>query len=186
MEKELECKLLLDDVEILRQQLAEKGAQLFAEEKQINRTYDSKDCPIEGESYLRIRTVSDVLNSREYSEMTFKKKIENQMIREFHEFTSSIGSPDNMAEILKEMGYHIIHCGEKRRISYRYKNARFDFDYWDKNTYPYPYVEIEVQQEQQLKELLQEFHIPDDKVSFLSITQLRKNLMSEGQTGYTE
>ncbi|MCI5972826.1 MAG: adenylate cyclase, partial [Anaerococcus sp.] len=64
----------------------------------------------------------------------------------------------------------------KERISYRYKNQRFDIDIWDKETYPEPYMEIEFSNQSKIDEIIDDLGIDRKNVTNKSITELREDL----------
>ena len=68
------------------------------------------------------------------------------------------------------------YSGEKERISYRYKNQRFDIDIWDKDTYPEPYMEIEFSNQSKIDEIIDDLGIDRKNVTNKSITELREDL----------
>ncbi|SHH56109.1 adenylate cyclase, class 2 [Anaerosphaera aminiphila DSM 21120] len=178
MEREIEVKLLGLDVEKIENQLINLGAKLIAKEYQENTTIDSTVNPISNntEGYLRIRYTKDLINKKEYMYLTFKEQITNKRVRENIEHTTEISNREEMINILKLLGYNIYDTGYKNRVSYIYKNARFDIDKWDENTYPYPYIEVESESESELYKLLKELNIAKEAVSTLSIAELKNSL----------
>lgn len=64
-----------------------------------------------------------------------------------------------MNRILEHIGMELEYSGEKERISYRYKNQRFDIDIWDKDTYPEPYMEIEFSNQSKIDEIIDDLGI---------------------------
>lgn len=77
---------------------------------------------------------------------------------------------------MKCLGYDIYHKGFKHRKKYSYKKFIIDIDTWDKDTYPKPYVEIEAPSMEDIYHLVDILEIPRDKVSTMSIDELRKSL----------
>ena len=63
----------------------------------------------------------------------------------------------------------------KERDSYLYKDARFDFDEYDKETFDRPYLEIEVKSDEKLEELIKEFNIERKNITTKNINELRKD-----------
>lgn len=177
MEREIEVKLLGLDVKKIEKKLISLGAKLIAKEEQKNIRIDSKSNPIdEKKGYLRIRSTKDLLENKLNTYFTFKEQISNEGVRENLEHTISIDSKEELINILKCLGYDIYDTGYKYRVSYIYKEARFDFDFWDENTYPYPFIEIEASSEERLYSLIDELEIDRSAVSTLSISQLKNSL----------
>lgn len=81
-----------------------------------------------------------------------------------------------MNRILEHIGMELQYSGEKERISYRYKNQRFDLDIWDKETYPEPYMEIEFSNQSKIDEIIDDLGIDRKNVTNKSITELREDL----------
>lgn len=176
MEKELEVKILGMDMGDLKKKVLELGAEKLSEEKQVNLRINSSRHPIDPEmGYLRLRRV-EYMNGQGHKELTFKAKKENKVLRNYSEFTTRIENEEALLSILEILGYDQISRGEKHRESYGYKGARFDFDTWDKDSYPDPYMEIEVEDESQFKEIIQALEIPEENISRKSIGELRADL----------
>ncbi|RVU54818.1 class IV adenylate cyclase [Anaerosphaera multitolerans] len=178
MEREIEVKLLGLDVKEVEGKLIDLGAKLVAREYQENITIDSSINPISDntQGYLRIRHTKDLIDGEEYLYLTFKEQITNREVRENIEHTTEISNKEETLNIFRLLGYNIYDTGYKNRVSYIYKNARFDIDFWDENTYPYPFIEIEVENKEELYKLLKELEISENTVSTLSIAQLKKSL----------
>ena len=179
MNRELEFKLLDLDLDYYKSLILSKGAKLIAHEIQTNTIIDSSLFPlIEKNSYLRIREVKDLLNNVEKKELTFKKKIDNNLVRENLEYTIEFDNLDNLLKILENLKLNKFITGKKERYSYKYKDVRLDFDTWDKNTYPYPYIEIEGKNEEVIFDLLEEIGIDKKHISLKSIAELQDDLKS--------
>ena len=178
MEKELEVKILNMDFNNLEKKIVELGGELIGEENQINTIIDSRMNPIKSysNSYLRIRETEDIKNHTSEIELTLKKNISTKSLRDNIEYTTGIENKDSMLEILKELGFDFNEIGYKKRKSYRLNGARFDFDTWDKETYPFPYMEIEVDSLKQLNEITSLLGIPQENISYKSIVELKNEL----------
>lgn len=172
-ERELEVKLLGLDLEELEQKIREAGGEFLGAEHQTNWTINRSDVPYpEEKGYLRIRrTKKQGLTS---CEVTLKEKKEASEVREHMEHTVAIDDAEEMLLIFQTLGYDEIHRGEKHRKSYRLEGARIDLDAWDEKTYPYPYAEVEVKREEDLGKILELLQVPEEAVSLLSISDLRR------------
>lgn len=175
MHREIEVKVLNIDVDEIQKVLLEKGAEKISTELQTNYTYTPKDGEFKN-GYLRIR--ERVINGqKEPTEITFKENAPtNKEVRVNNEYTSEISSATNMGKILEELGLVEQYKGKKERISYIYKDQRFDIDIWDEKTYPDPYMEIEFSNIDKLDEILSDLDIDKKDVTTDSITELRSKL----------
>ena len=81
-----------------------------------------------------------------------------------------------MIKILEELDIKLEYEGEKERISYSYKEQRFDIDIWDKKTYPNPYMEIEFSNKDKMDEVISDLSIEKQNITTESITELREKL----------
>lgn len=177
MEREIEVKLLGLDVDEFQDKLKDFGAEKFLDEEQINITINSTKHEINSEvGYLRIRHTFNLKTNEEKSYLTFKEQITDKNVRENIEHTTEISSVEELQKILELMGYDVQDQGSKKRISYKYKNVRFDVDIWDKKTYPYPYVEVEADSKEELYAMLEKLNIKREHISTMSIAQLKANL----------
>ncbi len=179
MERELEFKLLGLDFKKYRKLVEDKGGVLIAHEFQKNTVINSEKLNlIDDNCYLRIREVEDILNKTDKKELTFKKKVKNELVRENLEYTIEFDNKENLINILENLKLDKFITGTKERYSYRYKNLRLDFDIWDKDTYPYPYIEVEALNEKDMYEFLKDFEIDKKHISLKSITELQNDLKS--------
>lgn len=178
IEKELEVKILNEDYNRIEKKLIELGAKFLGKEIQKNILINSKLKPIEKNinGYLRIR-LSETENTKIKKTLTLKQNIENsKKIRSNIEYNVDIDDENNLLLILEKLGYDDINIAYKERKSYIYENIRFDFDRWDKNTYPFPYMEIEVEKPEDLNEIIEVLNISRKNISNKSIKELQKEL----------
>ena len=81
-----------------------------------------------------------------------------------------------MIKILDELDIDLEYEGKKERVSYIYKEQRFDIDIWDKNTYPDPYMEIEFTNKNKMDEVINDIDIDKNNITTASISELRAKL----------
>lgn len=181
MNNELEVKILNIDPEAMEQKIIDMGGKLMARERQTNTLIDSESRPIKSflDAYLRIRHTQELISGNEFSELTLKKNLRNDFLRENVELNVAIDDEKTMLNILRELGFDKVTVGFKDRKSYSLKGVRLDIDVWDKETYPNPYMEIEVGDEKQLSEILEALRIEPENVSRLSIVELQNRLKEE-------
>lgn len=174
MQREIEVKVLNIVPKEMEEKLLSLGAEKLSREFQTNYTFE----PDEGEfkkGYLRIRE-SQIDGKKNPIELTFKEVKDDKDVRINNEFTVHIDSVAMMTSILDKMGIRLKYKGEKERISYRYKEQRFDIDTWDKNTYPYPYMEIEFTNQSKIDEIINDLGIEKGMVTTKSISDLINEL----------
>lgn len=178
MVKELEVKVLDVDIELMQELIISKGGKLISSENQVNTLIDSTKRPIKSfmDAYLRIRESHNSIDNIKTTTFTLKKNILNDDLRENEEYNVLVDDKDTLLDIMKNLGFDDIKVGYKERVSYSFLNGRVDIDIWDRDTYPYPYMEIEVGNEDDLKNILEELKIPEEKVSKLSIVELQEKL----------
>lgn len=177
MELEQEVKIIGYDLSKIETYLKNNGGIYLGREKQINTLINSSIHPIdESIGYFRIRKTEFLDQGLENISLTFKERIVNKNLRKSIEHTIEIENEETVKNILKLLGYDIFESTVKYRVSYRYKNARFDFDTHENSVLPYPYLEIEVKNEKDLKDILEELQIDEKYVSRLSIKQLIEKL----------
>lgn len=178
MELELEVKILGMDIEKLEDEVVKQGGKLIGKEEQINLLIDSSERPIKSylDGYFRIRETKDLIRNKTTTNLTLKKNISNEGIRQNEELNLKIDHKDTMLAILRDLGFDKIETGYKKRKSYEFMGARLDFDTWDEEMYPYPYMEIEVKDIKDLHKITTTLSIPQDNISTKSINELRSEL----------
>lgn len=176
MNNELEIKVLKIDIEKIKNEALNKGAILIEKVEQENIVYDSKYPIIPDRSYLRTRKEKNLIKGTVEYQLTYKKNIDNNHLRENEEFTILYDDHISMVQILKNLSFEVIHQGTKYRESYAYKGARLDFDTWDKDTYPEPILEIEVESNEMLQEIIQSLNLPEKNLTTKSIAELKDEL----------
>ena len=177
MERELEVKVLGIDFDALEEKLKSSGARFLGREEQENIRINSEKLKIKSEKgYFRIRKSLNSITNKTIYQLTFKEQVKDLKVRQSLEHTIQFDNLEEMISILKLIGFNIFNRGYKIRKSYSYKNARFDFDTWDKNSYPSPYLEIELKDKNDLEDLLKEFKIDKKNITTKSIAELRKDL----------
>ncbi len=148
MAHEIETKVLDIDAADIRKKLEAIGAQKILETRLIVDWYRIKGV-VEGQDpwFLRIRS-----NSEGKHEVTWKAKSDILgTARKHKEINFTIGEPEKLADLFEELGLEQYAHQEKDRLSYEYKNWRFDID-------QYPgmpaYMEIEGDSEEAIKEAM--------------------------------
>ena len=174
MQREIEVKVLNIDPEEIEEKLVNLGATKVSHEFQKNYTFVPEGGEFEN-GYLRIRETK-FENDEKTLELTFKRVESDDEFRVNNEYTVNIDSVSMMIKILEELNIELEYEGEKERISYSYKEQRFDIDIWDKNTYPHPYMEIEFSNKDKMDEIIKDLDLDKTNITTESITELREKL----------
>lgn len=176
MAKELEVKVLDIDLEKLREQLFQIGAELNKKENQINTIYDYDDnsFEIEEKGYIRIRESENLLNNQKNIYFTIKKVIPNNEIKEYEEIEVEVSNKEELEKILGFFKIHKKHTGEKYREEYLYESIRYHIDIWDSETVQFPYLEIEVEEKKDLKKALNVIGYSERDISLKTIKELKE------------
>lgn len=176
IEREKEVKVFNLDLDALKEELLSRGAEHLGEEKQVN--YILK-CDIDAKtnllkSLLRLREVDK--DDKKTFYLTYKiRGKDSGGLRNSKEVTSEVKDKDAILEIFEMLGIIPEKVDYKERDSYLYKDARFDFDEYDKETFDRPYLEIEVKNDEKLEELIKEFNIERKNITTKNINELRKD-----------
>ncbi|EEI83447.1 class IV adenylate cyclase [Anaerococcus tetradius] len=176
MQREIEVKVLDIDIDKMKEKLESLGGKLINHEFQTNYTFIPKGEGEFSDGYLRIRETIYTNGENKDIELTFKEVKTVDDVRINNEYTTHIDSVTMMIKILEHMGIELEYQGKKERISYTYKNQRFDIDIWDKETYPKPYMEIEFTNQSMIDEIIDDLDIDRASVTNKSITELREEL----------
>lgn len=179
--KEIEIKVLKINKEEIENKLANLGAKIVKNEIQTNIIFDSDQRILKSKynGYLRIRITKCLLNGTIKKTITLKKNISKDGYRNNIEHETEIANEDEVSEIFQSLGYSILHKGIKTRKSFQLNDILFEFDTWDKNTYPETYMEIEVNNEEKIEEALALLKINKKNVSTKSIEELRKEYIND-------
>lgn len=155
MEKELETRVININVDDMRAKLKSLGAKIVKSENQINDIYDFEDGRLlKDKGYARIRTVNDLLNSKEIIFMTTKKMLSQGKFKEMEENEVIVDNKTMAEGIFKALGLKLHQSIKKYRESYKVLDGLVEIDINDKEFCPFPYIEIETSSEESLKNIL--------------------------------
>lgn len=146
--QEIETKILEVDAEAIKEKMRALGAEKVQDTRLFVDWFKAPDHK-EGEYpwFLRIRT-----NSEGESEVTWKGKRENLGVSSTKkEINLKIFNPNACAELFSEIGLELYGHQEKDRVSWKYKNWRFDLDHYPKMP---AYLEIEGDSEDHIQEAI--------------------------------
>lgn len=148
MAHEIETKVLDINVVDLIDKLTKIGASKILDTKLTVDWYRIKGVK-EGEDpwFLRIRSTSEGIN-----EVTWKAKSNVLGVSSKHkEINFTISEPEKMADLFEELNLERYAHQEKKRISFTFKDWRFDIDQYPKTP---AYLEIEGTSEESVKEAI--------------------------------
>lgn len=155
MAKELETRIIDIDVDSMREKLKSLGAKMIKSENQINDIYDFEDERLlKDKGYARIRTVNDLINSKEIIFMTTKKMLSQGKFKEMEENEVIVDNKTMAEGIFKSLGLKLHQSIKKYRESYEILDGLVEIDINDKEFCPFPYIEIETSSEQSLQNIL--------------------------------
>lgn len=174
MDIEKEVKVIGLDTEKIEAILKQNGAKQIAHTRQVNYALAHEASLIESNSLLRIREESFLDQNKKKIEFTYKLREKKLGISDSKEYTVLVDDQVKLLQILELLGFTVAHKGSKERVSYEFMNARFDFDLWDKETFPERFIEIEFEDREDLKKILEYFNIPESCVTNKSIKELKE------------
>lgn len=155
MAKELETRIIDIDVDSMREKLKSLGAKMIKSENQINDIYDFEDGRLlKDKGYARIRTVNDLINSKEIIFMTTKKMLSQGRFKEMEENEVIVDNKTMAEGIFKSLGLKLHQSIKKYRESYEILDGLVEIDINDKEFCPFPYIEIETSSEESLQNIL--------------------------------
>jgi len=133
---ETELKILNVDTEVITRKLVDFGASKVGEDLIIEKHFDFEDQRINlSDSLLRLRKVGNKI------ELTHKGSKVNDKEFQMHEETETVVNDFNaMEKILNILGLKCIKHREKKRISFKKNNLKFEIDQYPQIP---AYLEIE-------------------------------------------
>lgn len=172
-EREVEVKLIGMDADAFEQELLARGAVFDVEEHQTNIHLDSSAHPLPPSAHMRIRLI-EVEGKIVAREWTYKKRLATEDCRVNEEYTVHIEDEEALRLLLLQLGYDEQIPMHKIRRRYLFEDYRIEFDQWDKTSFPFPYIEVEAPSPARLHAFYAAFSIPKEKVSTLSIAELKE------------
>lgn len=172
LEREVEVKLIGVDAQAFEKELLAHGAVFDVEEHQTNIHLDSSEHPLPSSAHMRIRLI-EVDGKVKKREWTYKKRLLCEECRVNDEYTVEITDENALRLLLQQLGYDKQITMHKVRRRYLLADYRIEFDEWDKDSFPFPYIEVEATTPERLCAFYSLFSIPKEKVSALSISELK-------------
>jgi adenylate cyclase, class 2 len=139
--REIEVKILEVDRRNLEKKLAKLGA-----EKVFDGEIQTSFFDFEDGSISKVKDVLRLRKEQDKTELTYKKVKVAKTAKQAQEFSVEVSNIQSTQEILENLGLIVTNCIQKHRISYKLKDARFDFDqYEDDYSYIPEFMEIEAE-----------------------------------------
>jgi adenylate cyclase, class 2 len=155
---EIETKILDINEKAVKEKLVSLGAEKILEDRLIVDWYGPKNLTHRGDDpwFLRIRS-----NSEGKHEVTWKAKSDILgTTRKHKEINFFIDEPEKLSDLFEELGIEKYAHQEKNRISFSYREWKFDID-------QYPgmpaFLEIEGDSEEHVKEAIKLLNIENNR-----------------------
>src|ERR1700722_11332538 len=181
MSVEIEAKMKVDDLGVVRDRLKAAGATLVGEYLERNVFFDTEDRSLlTADQGLRIRLAQGTGGGEPVCTITFKGPRLHGQLKSREETEVTVGNYDDAVTLLKCLGYARVLSFEKRRQSWSLGGCRVELD-----ELPHlgPYVEIEGKREETLlkvRDMLQLSDRPLVKASYIAL--LITHLQEHGQS----
>ena len=121
--KELEVKILEINLKQIQEKLGQMGANKIFDGEIRTVFFDFEDGRIiKAKNVLRLRKESDK------TDLTYKKVKVDKAAKSAEEFTVEVSNLEDAEKILGNLGLQVIDDMQKRRVSYKLGNVRFDMD----------------------------------------------------------
>lgn len=139
--QETEVKILEVNRQKVEQKLVNLGAEKVFDGDIQTLFLDFKDSRIvKAKDVLRLRKEEDK------AELTYKKVRFTEAVKDAQEYTVEVSNIETMRLILENLGLTVTESMEKHRVSYTFKDARFDIDrYFGSYAYIPEFMEIEAE-----------------------------------------
>jgi len=181
MPVEIEAKMKVDDLGLVRDRLKAAGATPIGEYLERNVFFDTADRSLlTADQGLRIRLAQGTGGGDPVCTITFKGPRLHGQLKSREETEVTVGNYDNAVTLLKCLGYGRVLSFEKRRQSWSIGGCRVELD-----ELPHlgPYVEIEGKSEEtvlKVRDMLQLSDRPLVKTSYIAL--LITHLQEHGQS----
>ena len=181
MPVEIEAKMKVDDLGVVRDRLKAAGATIVGEYLERNVFFDTEDRSLlTADQGLRIRLAQGIGGGEPVCTITFKGPRLHGQLKSREETEVTVGNYDDAVTLLKCLGYARVLSFEKRRQSWSVGGCRVELD-----ELPHlgPYVEIEGKREEtvlKVRDMLQLSDRPLVKASYIAL--LITHLQEHGQS----
>src|SRR5439155_22379617 len=175
------AKMKVDDLEVVRGRLKERGATLGGEYLESNTFFDTEDRSLlAADKGLRLRRAHNLQTGRDEFVITYKGPRQHGELKTRDEQELTVTSERDAVALLQCLGYIIILVFEKRRQTWHYEECKVELDELPHLGF---FVEIEGPREQQVMKVRQLLGLSDRAIVKASYTALlMTHLQERGET----
>jgi adenylate cyclase class 2 len=183
MAVEIEAKMKVDDLAVVRQRLQAAEATPIGDFLEQNLYFDTEDRSLlAADRSLRLRKTIDTRTNNHVNLITLKGPRQHGQLKSREETEVTVGDFDAAAALLERLGYTRVLLFEKRRQSWSFGGCRIELD-----ELPHlgAYVEIEGPKEEtvlRVRETLQLSNHPLVRASYIAM--LMTHLQEHGETAH--
>jgi len=128
MAVEIEAKLKVEDLSVIRQRLQNTGAQQLGEAMETNVFFDTEDRSLlAADEGLRLRQTLKATGEKEFV-ITFKGPRMQGNLKSRKEVEVGVTDFANAAELIEVLGYHRVLSFEKKRETWRLDHCNVELD----------------------------------------------------------
>jgi adenylate cyclase class 2 len=180
MAVEIEAKMKVADLAVVKQRLIGCGATLIGEFLERNTFFDTEDRSLlAADEGLRLRQNHDLNTGKTVCIITFKGPRQHGQLKSREETETTVGSFTEAAHLLERMGFTRVLSFEKRRDSWSLNGCEVELDNLPRLG---PFVEIEGPRDEtvlKVREMLQLTDRPLVRASYIAM--LMTNLQEAGE-----
>ncbi|MEE9294894.1 MAG: class IV adenylate cyclase [Phycisphaerae bacterium] len=126
---EIEAKIQVDDLDLVRQRLKESGAGFIGCYAQSNHILDRPDGSLRKQGCgLRVRTVKTIQGREAPATLTFKGPAQESSVKRREEIQLDITDADKLLQVLEAIGFETVLTYAKRRESWSLERCRVELD----------------------------------------------------------
>ena len=181
MPVEIEAKMKVNDLAVVRDRLKAVGATRAGAVVELNNFFDTEDRSLlAADQALRLRVKRNVTDSTEKYIITYKGPRQHGQLKSREENELTVSSDRDAITLLKCLGYKKVIAFEKRRESWKLEGSTVELD-----ELPYlgSFVEIEGPNEEIVLKLRKTLNLNDEPVIRASyIALLTTHLQERGET----
>lgn len=181
MAVEIEAKMKVSDLAVIKDRLMSAGAQLIGEFLERNTFFDTEDRSLlAADEGLRLRLNHDLNSGNKVCIMTFKGPRQHGQLKSREETETTVGSYTDACSLIERMGFTRILSFEKRRDSWSLGGCEVELDNLPRLG---SFVEIEGPRDEavlKVREILQLTDRPLIRASYVAM--LMTNLQEAGET----
>jgi adenylate cyclase class 2 len=129
MGMEIEAKMKVDDLEVIRLRLEAAGAVAVGQVLETNTFFDTPNCALrEADKGLRLRANLDLADGDVNHVVTFKGPRQAGDLKTRPETEFTVDDARAAEELFEELGYARVICFQKRRRTWQYLGCKVELD----------------------------------------------------------